>query len=457
MFIVISFILVIGANDEIDDDFSDEDFDDEIDKLNDRNFQVPAMEVNRAPASLYPSLDPIAEASSESFQSMPTSSRDTSSIIEIEPKKTSLQWRDVNHQTNPSNENCKNYEDNSWDRILDKDELYQFEKSKAAENSEDNDKENENDNVINGDRSYKRREEKSSIKYAEYIFDDQFDDDNVKTTDSSHTSRKHRHKHKLLNGHSKSNKDKTSERTKEIRNGNRNYSENINNERDFKKRSKSRESSRKLISVDILGMYEDNADLQRVSRSELTTPKQDKKDKSKSKRSPKRSPKRSRSTSPRKKSGRGKQRHDLTPLPPGLKLYSDGRSRSVNSANKLRSECSSRDSSRLSFSFDDGKDGYKTLESMKDDRRYRKPDSVLWERLEISEADVTNKREKVKWADRCDNKYRYAGLIEEDGIDNSTREGRRMTWNVPIYEQIKNIKGSKNVPDVSKFSKVNIY
>jgi hypothetical protein len=93
---------------------------------------------------------------------------------------------------------------------------------------------------------------------------------------------------------------------------------------------------------------------------------------------------------------------------------------------------------------------------MKDERRYRKPDAVLWERLEISEADVNDRLEKVKWADRCDNRKRYAGVTEEDRKGNSEMDGRRITWNIPIYEQIKNIKGSKNVPDISKLSKVDI-
>ncbi|XP_045205782.2 hybrid signal transduction histidine kinase M-like [Mercenaria mercenaria] len=451
-------IRVIGSNDEIEDnDLDDDAYDggneDEFKKLNDPNFCISVMEYNRAPASLHPTLDPIAEASSESFQSMPSSSRDSTSIIEIQAKQSSLPWRDTNNVTNTFSENGRiKARDNRVDTLkmqgLNDIDDHQYDKKDGHTNyvQEIDGKENNHDKVHSKTRSQRQKSDKPRITYAEYK-NTTFEENYKEKFDSSCASAKHR-SGKTSNENTKSNTYRKTEHHREYSHRKSNDSKDVNDDSEKKNKSKSKEAAKKLISIDLLGVYEDNTDLQRVSRSEINTPKQTsrpEKERSKC------SPKRSRSASPKKKRGHERRKYDLKPLPPKLISSSNSRSKSAVNSHRVKAEVSSHSSSTSSF--EDMKDSYKTLQNLKDERRYRRPDTVLWERLDISEGDTKNKLERVRWADKCDNTHRYSGLTEGDANDNSDLNGRRVTWNIPINEQIKNITGSKNVPDITRLSK----
>lgn len=433
------FVSVIGSNDEIEGESGDDTpgfrNEDEIEKVKDSN--MSASELNRIPASIHPTLGTIAEASSESFQTLPSSARDSSSIIEIEAKKSKLPWRADSggsaYNDAVKTDTFKNRDNGNTSKgsssIGDPSDQMGVRKDIWIISSDDNESSNVHDKI----KREKTVKDGKRPKSVHYEHSDRLDDEHIHCKEKSDIKVKpEKHSNRSPKSGTKKKRDYEIERSK--------------SELELQHKSK----STRRISLDLLDVYEENTDLQRVSMSEIKPSKQHLVRKGKL------SPKRSRSKSPTKKRSRETKKNDMKPLSPKITSSSNsyGRNNPFLTLYRSKTELSSRGSSTSSF--DDKTTSGKTLQNLKDERRYRKPDYVLWERLDISEGCPKDKKNALQWSGDFDFEanHRYSGLIESNARQNGGIDGRRVTWNVPLNEAIKKLTGSKNIPDISKISHV---
>lgn len=369
---------------------------------------------------------------------MPSSARDSSSIIEIEAKKSKLPWR-TDNSVPVYDDAVKTDTSKNGDNVNTKGSSSSGDPSDKVDVRKDiwviGSDGNESSNVHNKIKREKTVKDSKRPKSVHYEHSGRLYDENIYCQEKNNSKVKpERHSNKSPKSRSKKKKEHEIERSK--------------SELELKHKSK----STRRISLDLLDVYEENTDLQRVSMSEIKPSKQHVGRKGKSSHSPKRS----RSKSPTKKRSSETKKNDMKTLPPKITSSSNSNDRNNPFLTLYRSktELSPRGSS--SGSFDDKTSSCKTLQNLKDERRYRKPDFVLWERLDISEGCPKGKKNGLQWSDDYDFEanHRYSGLTENNARQNGGTDGRRVTWNVPLNEAIKKLTGSKNVPDISKISHV---
>lgn len=190
--------------------------------------------------------------------------------------------------------------------------------------------------------------------------------------------------------------------------------------------SKGCRHSKKLISIDLLGVYENNIDLQKVDYRELRPRTYNEKYR------------RSRSKSPKKKRAFEKRKYDMTPLPPkftsGTPLILQGQISRSNASLKSSSSTGSRSSCSSATPL------YKTFTDRSSENRYRSPDRTLWNSLDLN-------------SDR-----RYVQIKKDDVAYNSgaSKRDEDTVKPLPLKDAIRRVRSAKTVPclrdliDVSK-------
>lgn len=170
----------------------------------------------------------------------------------------------------------------------------------------------------------------------------------------------------------------------------------------------------KRITLDLLGVYENSVDLQRVHKSELTPKKKSCVDQG--------AEKRPRSKSPCKKRGTERRKHDMTPLPPKF---------NAGMPHVLRMSRAKTDlSSRSSSSANTTPDPFKYFTVKTSDDRYRHPDCVIWNRLDLT---VGNDRSRNT----------YTGKESSMGVHGFDDRDVKC---LPLKDAIKRVRSVKTVP-----------
>ncbi|KAL4229977.1 hypothetical protein ACF0H5_010366 [Mactra antiquata] len=191
-----------------------------------------------------------------------------------------------------------------------------------------------------------------------------------------------------------------------------------------KSRPKSKEKRHRTLTLDILDVYEENKDLQRIDRDICHCRKNRR---SKSAQPP------SVSTATSKKKKPSKQKTQQTPIFDSYKTDENSDDDSMYVLETFKN--SPRDTSMGGVHWDDDAETY--FQSYKDSQRsklYKKPDRVLW-----SDLDLTEGRYKMCNGSSIDESY---------NSQSRGRFGNSPKWNLPIREAIKNIRGTRIVPEI---------
>lgn len=177
----------------------------------------------------------------------------------------------------------------------------------------------------------------------------------------------------------------------------------------------------KRITLDLLGVYENSFDLQRVHKSELTPRKKSCVDQGSEKPRPK---------SPNKKRGTERRKHDMTPLPP---KFNAGMPH-VLRMSRAKTDLSSWSSSSANTTPDPFK--YFTVKTCDD--RYRHPDCVIWNRLDLT---VGNDRSRNTFTGK-------ESSMGVHGFDD------RDVKCLPLKDAIKRVRSVKTVPPLRHLTDV---
>lgn len=406
-------VKVVGSNDDFenvnyydDSDHFDDD-DDEFRRLSDPNYELSTVDQSRVPASIEPGLDPIAEASRESFQSMHLSSRESSSVIEIQSRRSKNGWI----TRNSASETTKLQASRGSAKTKDSGRISKHcadgaRNTKADRNRHDTNSANVRRTASKDTERKTEYEKHGEVKINPIYYSNSSSDEQTKTAKCSLKDRK--------------NASKSAEEVKQ------------RNEQSSIKKSK---QSKKVISIDLLGVYEDNEDLQRVSRSEINPPRHETVSASNSARKSSKSPKSAskRSRSPRKKRDREPRKYDMIPLPP--KLLSSRQSHHIPNyaVSQPKNELISTSRSSNGSSVDDLSESYRSFQNSMVEKRYKQPDSVLWNHLDLTEGI---------------SKSRHDFNIGREGEAN----GHAVVWKLPIHEAIRNVKSAKKIPEIRELS-----
>ncbi|XP_052796822.1 uncharacterized protein LOC128229146 [Mya arenaria] len=200
--------------------------------------------------------------------------------------------------------------------------------------------------------------------------------------------------------------------------------------------SKSTENFRKLISIDLLNFYETNKDLQTIDKKKQTKPQKKAFQRKPEETTSSDSERRHHTRSPSKRRKMIRRKYDMAPLPPKTKPAPLPVLETTFLLPRAKTDLSSRSS--RSTSSDDTVESFKNFQVKTIENRYRKPDNIIWNKLEIrrdSNFAINN------YADRYGDGHE---VVVNGGNGKTLYENG---FRVPLRDAIKRVKSAKTVPE----------
>ncbi|WAQ99191.1 hypothetical protein MAR_023564 [Mya arenaria] len=201
------------------------------------------------------------------------------------------------------------------------------------------------------------------------------------------------------------------------------------------KRSKSPDKSRKLISIDLLNFYETNKDLQTIDKKRQTKPQKKAFQRKPEETTSSDSERRHHTRSPSKRRKMIRRKYDMAPLPPKTKPAPMPVLETTFLLPRAKTDLASRSS--RSTSSEDTVESFKNFQVKTIENRYRKPDSVIWNKLEI-------RRDSNFAINNYTDRYGDGHEVVVNGGNGKTYENG---YRVPLRDAIKRVKSAKTVPE----------